>query len=126
MHQAQHEHLRDHEPEHLELLAGPYQLPRLEVGDRTFCLFRDCEVIVTPWTDGPTDGPRCQVPKQRRGCGLLVDGELALLEDAELSNEEVADGECGQCEAGEQLTNAIMLRKIAFCHFATCNRAYLA
>ena len=42
----------------LRLLHGPYQPPRLRVGDRATCLFRDCDVIVTSWTDAPISWPR--------------------------------------------------------------------
>ena len=31
---------------------------------------------VTSWTDAPIPWPRVQVPKQRGGCGLLVNAEL--------------------------------------------------
>jgi hypothetical protein len=31
----------------LRLLRGPYKAPRLRRGDRAFCLFRDCDVVVT-------------------------------------------------------------------------------
>lgn len=63
--------------ERLRLLHGPYQAPVLRVGDRTHCLFRDCEVVVTNWTDAPISWLRC-LPVGRKGCpSLLVDGELA-------------------------------------------------
>jgi hypothetical protein len=32
-------------------LHGPYRA--LAKGDRAFCLLRDCEVIITGWTDAP-------------------------------------------------------------------------
>src|SRR5262249_60627403 len=35
--------------ERVQLLHGPYTPPRLKRGDRTFCLYKDCDVIVTPW-----------------------------------------------------------------------------
>ena len=37
----------------VRLLHGPYQAPRLHVGERTTCLFKDCDVAVTSWTDAP-------------------------------------------------------------------------
>ena len=60
-----------------QLLHGPYQAPRLQVGARTHCLLRDCEVTVTSWTNAPIPWPRCQPVGQRGGCGLLLDEELA-------------------------------------------------
>jgi hypothetical protein len=42
----------------LKLLLGPYQAPPLKRGDRAVCLFRDCLVIVTSWTDAPIPWPR--------------------------------------------------------------------
>jgi hypothetical protein len=41
----------------LKLLHGPYRAPRLRVGDRATCLFRDCLVVVTGWTDAPISWP---------------------------------------------------------------------
>ena len=35
----------------VKLLQGPYKAPRLRRRDRAFCLFKDCDVIVTDWTD---------------------------------------------------------------------------
>jgi hypothetical protein len=31
----------------VKLLHGPCKTPRLRRGDRAFCLFRDCDVVVT-------------------------------------------------------------------------------
>ena len=36
-----------------QLLHGPYQAPRLQIGARTYCLLRDCLVTITSWTDAP-------------------------------------------------------------------------
>src|SRR5262245_28524800 len=59
------------------LIAGPYQPPALSRGDRATCLFRDCEVVVTSWTDAPISWPRCHaVGTHRGGSGLLVTEEL--------------------------------------------------
>jgi hypothetical protein len=59
------------------LLFGPYHSPALHTGDRATCLFRDCDVVVTSWTDAPISWPRC-LPVARRGHpSLLVDEELA-------------------------------------------------
>ena len=58
------------------LLHGPYQAPALHRGDRTTCLYRDSEVVITSWTDGRIPWPRCQAVGRRGGSGLLVDREL--------------------------------------------------
>src|SRR5690242_14414692 len=59
-----------------QLLFGPYRWPPLQVGERTTCLYRDCDVVITSWTDAPISWPRCQPIGQRGGCGLLVNEEL--------------------------------------------------
>jgi hypothetical protein len=62
----------------VRLLHGPYQAPKLRVGDRVTCLFRDCLVVVTGWTDARISWPRCRpldVPRSHPS--LLVDEELA-------------------------------------------------
>jgi hypothetical protein len=59
------------------LLHGPYQVPALRKGDHATCLYRDCEVVVTSWTDAPIPWPRCRSVEYKRGApGLLVDDEL--------------------------------------------------
>jgi hypothetical protein len=59
------------------LLHGPYQTPALRVGDRATCLYRDCDVIVTSWTDAPISWPRCKRAGGGKGHpSVLVDGEL--------------------------------------------------
>jgi hypothetical protein len=64
--------------ERVKLLHGPYKTPRLRRGDRTFCLFRDCDVIVTGWTDARISWPRCRpLDVPRTHPSLLVDEELA-------------------------------------------------
>ena len=62
----------------VKLLHGPYQAPSLRVGDRATCLYRDCDVVVTSWTDAPISWPRCR-PVGVRGSfpTLFVDDELA-------------------------------------------------
>lgn len=60
----------------VKLLFGPYQPPRLRVGDRDVCLLRDCPVVVTSWTDACITWPRCKPPEGRSAPGLLVDEEL--------------------------------------------------
>jgi hypothetical protein len=60
------------------LLHGPYHAPALRPGDRASCLYRDCDVVVTSWSDAPIQWPRCRSVEHRRGGpGLLVDEELA-------------------------------------------------
>jgi hypothetical protein len=64
--------------ERVRLLHGPYKVPRLRRGDRAFCLFRDCDVVVTGWTDARISWPRCRpldVPRSHPS--LLVNEELA-------------------------------------------------
>src|SRR4051812_29447936 len=65
-------------PERLKVLFGPYAAPLLRRGDGAWCLFRDAEVVVTSWTDGPIPWPRCRLADgPGGGSGLLVDEELA-------------------------------------------------
>jgi hypothetical protein len=55
-----------------------YGAPPLDRGDRASCLFRDCEVVVTGWTDALIPWPRCRaVDSPGPGSGLLVDEILA-------------------------------------------------
>jgi hypothetical protein len=62
----------------VKLLFGPYKLPALRRGDRAFCLYRDCQVVVTSWTDARISWPRCRaLDCHRGGAGLLVEEELA-------------------------------------------------
>jgi hypothetical protein len=61
----------------IRLLHGPYRAPRLRVGDRATCLYRDCDVVVTGWTDAPISWPRALPVGERGPPGLLVDNELA-------------------------------------------------
>jgi hypothetical protein len=64
--------------ERVKLLFGPYKAPPLKRGDRAFCLVRDCEVIITSWTDALIPWPRCRaVDSPGPGSGLLVDEGLA-------------------------------------------------
>jgi len=58
-----------------KLLYGPYRSPPLRRGDRTTCLFRDGEVIVTGWSDARIAWPRCRLICAQGGSGLLVDEE---------------------------------------------------
>jgi hypothetical protein len=63
----------------VRLLHGPYTMPRLRVGDRTTCLLRDCEVVVTSITDASIPWPRCRALGDGRGggSGLWLGGDLA-------------------------------------------------
>ena len=60
----------------LRHLHGPYQLPVLRVGDRTTCLHRDCDVIVTSWTDAPISWPHCLTVGRAGHPNLLVSEEF--------------------------------------------------
>jgi hypothetical protein len=61
----------------LALLHGPYRAPALRKGDRAVCLYRDCDVVITSWTDAPIPWPRCRpVEYKRSRPALLVDDEL--------------------------------------------------
>ena len=68
-----------------ELLHGPYQPPALHRGDRTTCLFRDAEVVISSWSDAPISWPRCCLFGVRGGAGLLVTEELVRAIRAESS-----------------------------------------
>src|SRR5256885_289973 len=60
------------------LLFAPYQPPPLKPGDVTSCLYRDCDVVVFGWSDGPISWPLCYVKGSRAaGKGILVEDELA-------------------------------------------------
>jgi hypothetical protein len=64
-------------PENARLLHGPYRAPKLHVGDRATCLYRDCDVVVTAWTDARISWPRA-LPVGRKGHpSILVNEELA-------------------------------------------------
>ena len=60
-----------------DLIAAPYAPPTLRKGDRTFCLYRDRDVIVTTWTDARISWPRCRAIGSGAGSGLLITDELA-------------------------------------------------
>jgi hypothetical protein len=66
------------DPDRVKLPFGPYKAPRLRRGDRAFCLYRNCEVIITGWTHARLRWPRCRA-LESPGCGsgLLVDEVLA-------------------------------------------------
>lgn len=60
-----------------DLIAGPYYPPLFVKGRVTFCLYRDCDVVITSWSNAPIAWPRCQVRGRHGGPGLLVNEELA-------------------------------------------------
>lgn len=59
------------------LLIGTYRPPVVRVGDTAFCLYRDCDVVITSMTAARTPWPRCRAKGSRGGSGLLVDETLA-------------------------------------------------
>lgn len=65
------------ERDRVRLLFGPYEPPALKRGDQASCLFRDCDVIVTSWTNARIPWPRCRRIGEKGGTGLLVNEELA-------------------------------------------------
>jgi hypothetical protein len=61
-----------------DLLFGPYRPPDVQPGDRTWCLLRDCLVVVTRWSDGRISWPLCHGLEANSGAsGYLVDAEFA-------------------------------------------------
>ena len=58
------------------LIAGPYAPPVVRRGDRAFCLYRDCDVIVTGWSAARIPWPRCRAVGSGSGSGLLISYEL--------------------------------------------------
>jgi hypothetical protein len=40
-----------------QLLHGPYTPQPLRRGDKATCLFRDCDVVITGWSDGHIPWP---------------------------------------------------------------------
>ena len=60
------------------LVCGPYRAPRLAIGSRASCLYRDRMVLVVGYTDARLPWPLCRpVPPASGGAGLLVEEELA-------------------------------------------------
>jgi hypothetical protein len=69
-----------------ELLHAPFTPPALQRGARTICLFRDCEVIVTSWSDARLPWQRCRPAWAKGGgSGLLVTDELVRAVKSESS-----------------------------------------
>ncbi|HEV3144785.1 MAG TPA: hypothetical protein VGZ47_12925 [Gemmataceae bacterium] len=57
------------------LLAGPYTPQALRKGGRAFCYYRDCDVVITSWSNGRISWPRAR-PIDGGGTTYLVDEEL--------------------------------------------------
>jgi hypothetical protein len=57
-------------------LLGSYAAPRVRVGDRAVCLYRDCDVVITSVSNAPIPWPRCRFIEHSGGSGLLVDETL--------------------------------------------------
>ncbi len=55
---------------------GTYTPPTVRKGDRVFCLYRDCECVVSSWTDSRISWPRVGVRGQQGGSGLWIDETL--------------------------------------------------
>jgi hypothetical protein len=53
-------------------LLGTYTPPRVRVGGRAFCLYRDADIVITSISDAPIPWPRCRAADSRGGSGLLV------------------------------------------------------
>src|SRR5262249_50771339 len=67
----------DMQPDKYTLLHGPYLPPGLRRGERTTCLYRDTEVIITSWSDAHNPWPRCRAIGSRGGgSGLLITEDL--------------------------------------------------
>jgi hypothetical protein len=59
------------------LIGALYGQPALRVGDVATCLYRDCDVRISCWTDAPISWPRCSAfGRPGGGSGLLVNEEL--------------------------------------------------
>jgi hypothetical protein len=63
----------------VRLLFGPYKPPKLQRGRRATCLYRDADVVITGWSAGRIQWPRCRTLDDHGGggSGLLVDEGLA-------------------------------------------------
>jgi transposase len=61
--------------EKVKLLHGPYKAPPLRKGDRTTCLYRDREVIISGMSDARISWPLCR-PLGKGRPSLLVEEEL--------------------------------------------------
>jgi hypothetical protein len=58
------------------LLGGPYEPPALHVGDRTRCLYRNAEVVITSWTSARIPWPQGRAVGCSGRPGLLITDAL--------------------------------------------------
>jgi hypothetical protein len=58
-------------PDKVRLLFGPYTPPPLRKGDRTSCLYRDADVVITGWSGGRISWPRCR--ELESGSGVRIE-----------------------------------------------------
>jgi hypothetical protein len=66
------------DPDLVKLLFGHYHAQPLKRGDRAWCEYRDCDVVVTGWTNGRIPWPLCRRVDPPGGHpGFLVEEELA-------------------------------------------------
>jgi hypothetical protein len=54
------------------LLGGPYTPPALHVGDRTRCLYRKAEVVITSWSHARIRWPQCRVGGSGRSVSSIT------------------------------------------------------
>jgi hypothetical protein len=59
-----------------KLLHGPYLPPDIRRGERTVCLYRDAEVVITSWSNMRIPWPRSRAIGSRGGSGQLITEEL--------------------------------------------------
>jgi hypothetical protein len=62
-----------------DLLYGPYRPPPLRRGDRVFCLYRDCDVVITGGSDARIPWPLCRRVGRPGHPGTLVEARLPAL-----------------------------------------------
>jgi hypothetical protein len=60
------------EREKVTLLYGPYTPPRLQLGERAFCLVRDRLIVVTDWSEARLSWPLGHALEQGGGRGILA------------------------------------------------------
>lgn len=59
-------------------LLGTYHSPKVHVGQTAFCLYRDCNVVITSIIDAPIPWPRCRAKgPSGGGSSLVVNEDLA-------------------------------------------------
>jgi hypothetical protein len=62
--------------ERYRLLHSPYTAPPLKPGERTSCLYRGAEVVITSWSAARIPWLRCRAIDVRGGSDLLINEEL--------------------------------------------------